>query len=70
MPFREVFVFRQAGAVDELVRKTGALAAPVVVVGHRFVRGYDPYALLALLAEEGWIQPKKSVTDRPVPPSE
>lgn len=60
-------MFRQSGAVDELVRKTGALAAPVVVVGHRFVRGYDPYLLLALLLEEGWIQSRKSELDNESP---
>lgn len=47
-------MFREQGAVDELIRLTGALAAPVIIVGKRFVRGYDPFALQGLLEEEGW----------------
>lgn len=52
VPYREVSLFRVSGAVEELVRLTGALAAPVLVVGNRFVRGYDPDKMTALLADE------------------
>lgn len=38
-----------------MIRRTGALAAPVVIIGKRFIRGYDPYAMQALLQEEGWL---------------
>ncbi|MHB1627627.1 MAG: glutaredoxin family protein [Bacilli bacterium] len=56
IPFREVHVFRERGAVDELVRLTGSLAAPVVIVGGRFLRGYDPVGLTGLLTEAGWLE--------------
>jgi len=56
IPFREVQVFRESGAIDEMIRLTGALAAPVVIIGRRFIRGYDPTALQALLEEEGWLK--------------
>lgn len=52
IPFREVHVFEEPGAVDELVTLTGSLAAPVVTVGKKFLRGYDPVGLMGLLTEE------------------
>ncbi|MCL6452941.1 MAG: glutaredoxin family protein [Alicyclobacillus sp.] len=55
VPFREISVFRTPGAAEELVRQTGALAAPVTVVGRRFVRGADFERLDALLCEAGWV---------------
>ncbi|MCF8567104.1 glutaredoxin family protein [Alicyclobacillus tolerans] len=62
IPFREVQVFREQGAIDDLIRLTGALAAPVVIVGKRFIRGYDPYALTALLEDDGWLESHSSDT--------
>lgn len=55
IPFREVSLLRQDGAIEELQRLTGSFEAPVTVVGKHFIRGYDPVALTALLEEEGWL---------------
>ncbi len=54
IPFREVHVFGEPGVADELVRLTGSLTAPVVVVGRKFLRGYDPMRLTAMLTDAGW----------------
>ncbi|MHB1684637.1 MAG: glutaredoxin family protein [Bacilli bacterium] len=56
IPFREVHVFRESGAIDDLVRLTGSLAAPVVIAGGKFLRGYDPVGLTGLLTEAGWLE--------------
>ncbi|QSO46875.1 glutaredoxin family protein [Alicyclobacillus mengziensis] len=55
IPFQEVHLFRQANAIDDLMRLTGSFTAPVAIVGKRFVRGYDPVLLSRLLEEEGWL---------------
>jgi glutaredoxin len=55
IPFQEISIFRQGGAADELVQLTGALAAPVVIVGRKFIRGYRPDALHQLLMDEGYM---------------
>lgn len=55
VPFDEISVLRVPGATAELVRLTGALAAPVLIVGRHFLRGYQRDAILALLRDEGWI---------------
>lgn len=49
--FREVHVFEEPGAVDDVVALTGSLAAPVVMIGKKFLRGYDPVSLEKLLKE-------------------
>lgn len=54
VPFHEISIFRQEHAAKELVERTGALEAPVTIIGSRFVRGYNPEAIAALLQEEGW----------------
>ena len=48
-------MFRESGAIDDLVRLTGSLAAPVVIAGGKFLRGYDPVGLTGLLTEAGWL---------------
>jgi glutaredoxin 3 len=47
--FRDVNVVEDAGARDELVRLTGQMAVPVIVVGEEIVRGFDRARLKTLL---------------------
>lgn len=58
IPFRETSLLREDGAIDELISQTGTFSAPVVIIGRRFVRGYNPEALLSLLREEGFLTPE------------
>jgi hypothetical protein len=47
--FRDVNVAADADAREELVRLTGQMAIPVIVVGDDVVRGFDKPRLKALL---------------------
>jgi hypothetical protein len=47
--FRDVDVAADADARAELVRLTGQMAIPVIVVGDEVVRGFDKPRLKALL---------------------
>lgn len=49
MAFRDVDVAADAAARAELVRLTGQMAIPVIVVGDEVVRGFDKPRLKALL---------------------
>lgn len=49
MAFRDVNVAADADAREELVRLTGQMAIPVIVVGDDVVRGFDKPRLKALL---------------------
>lgn len=49
MPFRDVNVAEDAGAREELIRLTGRLAVPVIVVDGQVVVGFDRTRLQALL---------------------
>lgn len=49
MPFTDVDVAADAGARQELIRLTGAMAVPVIVVDGEVVRGFDKARLKALL---------------------
>ena len=49
MAFRDVNVAVDADAREELVRLTGQMAIPVIVVGDEVVRGFDMPRLKALL---------------------
>jgi glutaredoxin len=43
-------VVEDAGARDELVRLTGRMSVPVIVVGDQVVVGFDRAKLVAILA--------------------
>jgi len=47
--FRDVNVAADAAAREELVRLTGQMAVPVIVVGGEVVRGFDKARLKTLL---------------------
>jgi len=49
VPFQDVDVAADPEARQELVRLTGAMAVPVIVVGDQVVRGFDRARLKALL---------------------
>ena len=49
IPFREVDVSRDAAAARELVRRTGQMGVPVIVVGNRPIVGFDQPKLDRLL---------------------
>jgi glutaredoxin 3 len=48
--FEDVNVMENADAREELVRLTGRMAVPVIVVGGQIVVGFDRAKLQALLA--------------------
>ena len=50
MPFEDVNVAESAEAREELVRLTGRMAVPVIVVDGQVVVGFDRARLEALLA--------------------
>jgi glutaredoxin len=50
VPFEDVNVVESADARDALVRLTGRMAVPVIVVDGRVVVGFDRAKLQALLA--------------------
>lgn len=50
MPFEDVNVAERAEAREELVRLTGRMAVPVIVVDGQVVVGFDQAKLQALLA--------------------
>lgn len=50
MPFQDVNVLEDAEAREELVRLTGRMAVPVIVVDGQAVVGFDRARLQALLA--------------------
>ncbi|PYM43214.1 MAG: hypothetical protein DME12_04490 [Candidatus Rokuibacteriota bacterium] len=50
MPFEDVNVMANADAREELVRLTGRMAVPVIVVDGQVVVGFDRARLQALLA--------------------
>ncbi|QQE80085.1 glutaredoxin family protein [Alicyclobacillus sp. SO9] len=54
VPFREISIFREENAAQELMKQTGTLEAPVTIIGKQFVRGYNPEAIASLLQMEGW----------------
>lgn len=49
MAFRDVNVAEDAEARAELVRLTGQMAIPVIVIGDEVVRGFDKARLKSLL---------------------
>lgn len=49
MAFRDVNVAADVEARQELVRLTGQMAIPVIVIGDEVVRGFDKPRLKALL---------------------
>ena len=49
-------MFDNSEAVNELVQLTGSLSAPVVLVGKRYIRGYDPVGMIDLLMQSGWVK--------------
>lgn len=49
MAFRDVNVAADAQAREDLVRLTGQMAIPVIVVGDEVVRGFDKARLKTLL---------------------
>jgi glutaredoxin len=64
--FQEHRLWEEPAAIDEVVALTGALQAPVVRVGNRFVLGYDPPRMRALLWETGqWPQGPQNATHGP-----
>jgi glutaredoxin len=50
VPFEDLNVVENAEARDELVRLTGRMQIPVIVVDDQVVVGFDRARLLALLA--------------------
>ena len=50
MPFQDINVAENALAREELVRLTGRMAVPVIVVDDQVVVGFDRPKLQALLA--------------------
>ena len=53
MPFRDVNVAQDEEGREELLRRTGQLTVPVVVVGDEVVVGFDRPRLTALLGLAG-----------------
>lgn len=49
MAFRDVNVAADAQAREDLIRLTGQMAIPVIVVGDEVVRGFDKARLKTLL---------------------
>ena len=49
MAFEDVNVLANSDARDELVRLTGQMSIPVIVVGDQVVRGFNKAALKSLL---------------------
>lgn len=49
MPFEDINVLENVEARQDLVRLTGQMAVPVIVVGDQVVRGFDKARLRALL---------------------
>ena len=49
MAFEDINVLADADARDELVKLTGQMSIPVIVVGHQVVRGFNNPALKSLL---------------------
>ena len=49
MAFEDVNVLADSDARDELVRLTGQMSIPVIVVGDQVVRGFNKAALKSLL---------------------
>jgi glutaredoxin len=47
--FRDVNVMDDAAARQDLIRLTGQMAVPVILVGDQVVRGFDKPRLRALL---------------------
>lgn len=52
MPYTDVDVASDEEARAELVRRTGQMAVPVIVVGDEVLVGFDRARLLALLGIE------------------
>ncbi len=50
MAFEDINVAADAQAREDLVRLTGQMAVPVILVGDEVVRGFDRARLKALLA--------------------
>ncbi|MDI3256955.1 MAG: glutaredoxin family protein [Kyrpidia sp.] len=55
VPFEEVPVYRP-GVIEELLNRTGMMAAPTLKVGQDYVAGYDPMRFAAVLVKHGWIK--------------
>ena len=49
MAFEDINVLANSDARDELVRLTGQMSIPVIVVGDQVVRGFNKAALKSLL---------------------
>jgi glutaredoxin len=49
VPFEDINVLENVEARQDLVRLTGQMAVPVIVVGDQVVRGFDKARLRALL---------------------
>ena len=49
MAFEDINVLADADARDELVKLTGQMSIPVIVVGDQVVRGFNKSALKSLL---------------------
>ncbi|MBE3553355.1 MAG: glutaredoxin family protein [Kyrpidia tusciae] len=55
IPFEEVPVYTP-GVVEELLSRTGMMAAPTLRVGQDYVTGYDPGRFTLALMKNGWIK--------------